>query len=165
MEHLTFKGIPIDGTLEDFKEKLVKIGYETINQSLKGRFANQDAEVFLPTTSKTGIVHQVIVVLNGSDNFPLLDAKYQNIVLLFTKKYGSCESENRYFETPYYEGDGYEIQAIRNNKCQITTRWKLAEGEIRIIIYNDCSILVGYTDEINNAIARLEEEELMYEDI
>ena len=51
------------------------------------------------------------------------------MVELFTKKYGEPKDHFEFFSSPYYEGDGYELQALRKEKCNYISFWTLDKGD------------------------------------
>jgi hypothetical protein len=66
-------------------------------------------------------VAKVIVNIQTPDN-----KARETYVLLketLTKKYGQPEISYEYFNKPYYEGDGYEEQAIKLGKGRFVTFW------------------------------------------
>ncbi|MBR5886534.1 MAG: hypothetical protein IKY93_07785, partial [Alistipes sp.] len=59
------------------------------------------------------------------------------------------------FMSPYEEGDGYEMTAVRNDKCLYCTIYELQNGKILLTIndvYNG-AVLLYYTDKINGNLA------------
>jgi hypothetical protein len=76
---------------------------------------------------------------------------------LLRSKYGKGESYED-FESPYYEGDGYEMTAVRIGKCNYFTKYKLTNGMIIVAIakIDKGSVLLYYTDSINDKIAKRE---------
>lgn len=48
-----------------------------------------------------------------------------------------------------YEGDGYELQAVRKEKCTYSTFYDTPRGYIAVQISNFECLLVGYEDKIN----------------
>jgi hypothetical protein len=56
----------------------------------------------------------------------------------------------RNFDKPYFDGDGYEMQAIKLGKGSISTYWGLKNGTISLVIEQSLEISIGY-QEINLA--------------
>ena len=57
-EHLDFRGIPIDGHIDNFVAKMKTLGYVLDNKEddaviMKGKFTNRDADIFILCTPKT----------------------------------------------------------------------------------------------------------------
>jgi hypothetical protein len=78
-----------------------------------------------------------------------LDARqqenYDKLKETIDNKYGFSETY-RTFKSPYTDGDGYEMQAIKVGKGSITTYWSLKNGIISLEILVTMNICVGYQD-------------------
>ena len=84
-EHLKFKGVPIDGTLEKFSDALIAIGFELNEDSEKdemfliGDFAGyKDCRVYVSTLDNIDLVNHVSV------SFPERDS-WSTFLFLFLK--------------------------------------------------------------------------------
>lgn len=162
-EHLTFKGIPIDGALTEFVNKLQDIGFNVNSSSsdfaqIKGEFSGRICEIYILASPISNTTCQVSVILEESDNWFDIRTTYDDYKKLLTSKYGTGRSiEN--FVSPYYEGDGYEMTAIRKNKCQFFTRYELPNGNVVLgaASIKDGSVVLMYTDKINYELAEREE--------
>lgn len=49
---------------------------------------------------------------------------YKRICEAFVSKYGKSLMDSKKFTSPYYEGDGYEMQALRLKKLEMVSYWK-----------------------------------------
>ena len=59
-EHLTFKGLPIDGSKQEFVKELQRQGYVYVDDDiLSGTFIGRDSYVFIYDTPITNTVWQV----------------------------------------------------------------------------------------------------------
>ena len=163
-EHLTFKGIPIDGKLTAFISKLKAQGFQELGvvdnfALLKGDFGGEKCEIAIYASKNTNIVYQAVVILEESNSWASLKSTYREYKSLLKSKYGSGESYED-FSSPYYEGDGYEMTAIRCNKCTYFTKFNTYNGKISLHIGNISSgaaVVLYYEDKINNEIATREE--------
>lgn len=54
---------------------------------------------------------------------------YDELKEIITSKYGKSESY-RNFKTPYEDGDGYEMQAVKLGKADISSYWKFPSDRI-----------------------------------
>lgn len=52
----------------------------------------------------------------------------------------------------YYEGDGYELQALKNDKCTYSTYFKTEKGTLNVAITSSGNLSLGYEDKINTEI-------------
>lgn len=62
-----------------------------------------------------------------------------------------------FFSDPYYEGDGYEMQALRKDKCDYISYWEVENGIVSVKMGNS-SMILSYEDSANSAIASKERE-------
>ena len=158
-EHLTFKGIAINGSLTSFVSKLKAQGFtETAKDNtstvLEGEFGGRDCQIFINASQSTQTVYQAVVVLDKDNSWSSLKSTYSEYKSLLKSKYGSGTSYER-FMSPYEEGDGYEMTAVRNDKCLYCTIYELQNGKILLTIndvYNG-AVLLYYTDKINGNLA------------
>lgn len=70
---------------------------------------------------------------------------YDKLKETIDSKYGFSETY-RTFKSPYKDGDGYEMQAIKVGKGSITTYWSLKNGIISLEILETMNICVGYQE-------------------
>lgn len=168
--HLTFKNIPINGTQASFIEKMKKDGFvldEIIDNVaiMKGSFVGKDCEIFIGASPISKIVWKVSVHLPEESNWYSLKSSYNSFKEQFSKKYGNPFKTFEFFSKPYYEGDGYEMQALRNEKCFYYTYWDNIDGIISIEISSYENIKFSYEDKINVQINKTEKSQNIQDDI
>lgn len=117
-EHMKFMGIPIDGTQNEFGVKLiakgfVKKGIDGNIHSFKGRFTGKDVDVYVLATEKTKVVWKVVVFFEKETSWSSIKTMFNDYKVMLTEKYGKPSDDFHFFVKPYYEGDGYEMQALR----------------------------------------------------
>lgn len=125
--HLSFKGIEINGTLTDFSQKLEASGYKKIYTNdaqdacvLEGAFAGYDqCMIFVISTAQEHIVWKVAVQLPEQSSWYSLKSRYNEFRESLMEKYGAPSKKYEFFSSPYYEGDGYEMSALNNEKCHM----------------------------------------------
>ena len=106
-KQLTVKGFS-PGALDkdgDFKFKGSLLGY-----NMQGLALFSDNKVV-----------KIIVRIITPDN-KAIDT-YRSMKGILTDKYGKPEEDFNFFKKPYYEGDGYEEQAIRLGKATFASFW------------------------------------------
>ena len=172
-EHLSFKNIPIDGDIQDFSKELESAGFvqndeksTTTYKWFNGDFMGKSSEVMVPFTPK-GLVFKVIV-LHEYQSWSSLSSAFEDATELYTKKYGEPTDKFKFFSKPYYKGDGYELQAIRNDKCHYFYAWKVEHGYISVRLNNighDYYVQFVYEDTINQDLRDKEKEVKAYDDI
>ena len=172
-EHLTFKGIPIDGNIRDFSQKLEDNGYSPNygNSSdafrwFDGDFMGKQSVILVPFTS-SGLVFKVFA-LHEYSSWSRLSSAFDDAVELYQKKYGKPDYDFKFFSSPYYEGDGYELQALRNDKCHYYFAWQLENGVISVslqYLVGKYYIRYAYEDAINQDRRDTEKESKALDDI
>lgn len=93
-EHLSFKGIPITGSMTTFCQKLkakgfVQLGTEGNIRLLKGDFTGRQATVGVVATDNGQDVFSVAVFFDESDSWNTLVSTYEHYKDLYTEKYGN----------------------------------------------------------------------------
>ena len=169
---IEFKGIPITGNVDDFAAKLQALGYnpltviDNVTVVMAGQFVNKDCIVFLNSTPKTKQIYNVFVDLKATySSWTSIKSVYHKYKDLYIKKYGQPEKDLHFFLSPYREGDGCEMIALKNNKCRYITRFKVSGGSIDVIMLNTCSIVFDYRNVVNEDLFMTESESDMLNDI
>lgn len=170
-QHLEFKGVPLDGKLSDFISKLEKKSFVLKEYArdyvavMKGNFAGDYVTIYVLATPKSKIVWKVAVNYNDQESWSSLKSDYYDMKGLFTKKYGEPNKHYEFFSKPYYEGDGYELQALRKEKCRYISFYDLPVGGVVVEISQFGHIQIGYEDNINYELKKKEEESEALDDI
>ena len=169
-EHLSFKGISMGCDLTTFVSKLKGQGFtqELLYDDaaiLKGDFAGKsNCTVVVAATKATKAVWKVLVIFPEKSSWYSLKSEYLTFKESYTSKYGK-PSSYEYFRDPYDEGDGYEMQAVRLEKCTYRSFFKLSMGDVCLEISDDECVQVHYQDKINSAILDKEEQQSVSNDI
>lgn len=141
-EHMTFKGISMNCTLSSFVSQLTAKGYTKLYMNekgavLSGDFAGkQDCKIFVLGTSSSKVVWKVAVKFPEKVSWHSLKSEYNTLKESYTEKYGNPQTFE-YFSTPYYEGDGYELQALSLEKCTYSSFFSSPQGIINLEITNE----------------------------
>ena len=169
-EHLDFRGVPIDGHLENFISKMEGLGYKLTKivdnaAIMSGKFTNKNAELIILASPKTKTVWKVAVSLDEAVSWSSLKSSYREYKELYTKKYGTPSNSFEYFKEPYYEGDGYELQALRKEKCTYMTYYELETGYVIVKMTSSGRISLGYEDKKNTDLDTAESTSSALDDI
>jgi hypothetical protein len=162
---MTFMGIPVSGSMTEFSKKLAEKGFVLENSKDKdlwkytGSFLNKECELYLVGTQITQTVWKVLVAVPASSNWYSLKSDYNSVCDKLTNKYGVPENTFNFFSDPYYEGDGYEITAIKNEKCTYSKYWKLPYGTISCQIMVSTDIGISYESKAGTELKHKEENE------
>ena len=168
-EHLKFKNVPINGTVTEFAKQMQSLGFtlvETKNNIviMQGDFINKSCKLYVVGSKKTNIVWKVYITLPEETSWSSIKSNYFEIRDQFKKKYGEGKSYE-FFSKPYYEGDGYELQALRNDKCSYSTFWEMENGAITVEMSSTERIAISYEDSQNVKIQNSEKAEIINNDI
>lgn len=178
-KHLTFRDVPIDGSLNAFIAQIEVKGFTSLYTAddyqgavLSGRFIGKDVKLIIITTPKTKTVWKVAVKFEDQRNWYSLKSDYTELKSSLTVKYGGPTSYE-FFSSPYEEGDGYEMTAIYAEKCVYTSFFEIKENGVVIgylslsINKNDSQgyVSLSYEDSTNAAIMRSEKDANMYDEL
>lgn len=164
-EHMTFKGAPIDGTLNDYVLKMKNSGFTHVGTEngiaiLKGDFAGyKGCIVGVATLKQKDLVSKIIVILPESDTWSSLSSNYYNLKELLTEKYGEPSDVVEKFDTRTEpRDDNSKMYEVGMNRCKYYTTYKTENGSIQLSIENDgfatSSVRLSYFDKINSKIIR-----------
>lgn len=168
--HLEFKGVPIDGNIDNFVSELKKQGFEELHRLdagaiMKGNFTGKDANIYILPSAKTKTVWKVSAQFGEDESWQDLKSYYFEYVKLYASKYGEPSNHFEFFSSPYYEGDGYELQALRKDKCNYLTAFELSNGVITISITTQGKVSLSYEDSKNAEIMKQEKKSNALDDI
>ena len=96
---------------------------EAGHTSLKGKLVNEDVTITVIHTVTSKKVRKMLIFYYGTPSWEGAKIKYDQMVGVLESKYGPITQKYEYFMDPYFEGDGYEIQAIDNDKATWSSLW------------------------------------------
>jgi hypothetical protein len=155
-------GVQVDGykssVVNKFKAKGFKISIapSATVTTLNGYVDEVEYEVLVCNTPITKKVWKIVVYLPKQDDWYSLKSTYIKFYELFLKKYGEPTSSYSSFSSPYEEGDGYEMTAVAEEKCNYTAFWDLVY--MSISKYNQLEI--NYENPTNAELFTSETEKL-----
>ena len=163
-EHFKFMGIPINGTLESFTQKLVAKGMKRQQGwdntgVFSGTFAGErDCEVYVNMIPSRNIVYRIVVCLPSKDTWEWLENDYKQFKQMLTSKYGEPLQHSETFKAGTFTSSDYlKISALKEGKCEYYVGWKLNEGVILLEIISiespsSCLVRLSYFDAINSKL-------------
>ena len=170
-KHLTFKGVPIDETLDVFVGRLNGLGFTQVsmdkeNAVMEGPFCGKQCKAVIAASVKTGVVYSASVYVEKSTEWFVIKVAYYRYKLLLAQKYGGGESIEC-FLYPYSDGGGNEEKALRDKKCHYMTSFHVPNGEISIVLewQGEFTVVISYKDRINGELAEDEEDDMMLDDL
>lgn len=117
--HITFKGVPLNGSIEKVRAKIINAGFDNDGESLTGQFAGLKVKIYVGGNEELNNVYSVIVVSEQERSWESLKSKYLKVRELYIRKYGDPTTDLRTFCDPYYEGYGDELEATENRNAYI----------------------------------------------
>ena len=153
-EHLKFKGIPIDGPIEEFEKQLLKEGFsKNAKGEIVGRFAGYDNANIIGVTNNDGIVYRVAVVYFLNE-WKLLENRYSSLKSMLTTKYGTPQINDEEFKEFERTSDLNKLIALKTGNCNYLAAYKPDNGSIwltlQYISFKSAVVLI-YEDDINAA--------------
>lgn len=162
-EHLTFKGIPIDGTPEEFGRKLEELGFRFDHISKgsywykSGSFAGyHDCEVIVKAYDN--LVYEVVAILPTQYKWSHLYNDYSTLVSSLKRKYGEpLYQKEEFVSTPScrdLDDDNDKYSEVDDGHCKYYTGFVAPGwiGSIHIEIKQSCRVGLHYTDYSNESL-------------
>jgi len=165
-EHLTFKGVPIDGSLIEYVSKMKQSGFDHLGTegetaSLKGDFAGyKDCVVDVSTLRQKDLVHKIVVVFPSKDTWTTLFENYSNLKEMLTEKYGKPSDVVEKFGGAYSQDadDRTKMYQVQLDNYKYYSIWQTEKGRIELSIghkrLSNCFVKLSYFDKANGGIIR-----------
>ena len=171
-QHLTFKGVPIDGSLNQFVANMKAKGFVgSVDKdgiaSLKGDFAGyKGCYVIVSTLNNKDLVSTIGVVFPECKTWSDLEGNYNKLKGMLTTKYGEPAKVIEEFQKDWFTGDdNSKMYELKMDRCNYQSLFRTEKGEIVLKLIHDnvgyCHVLLGYYDKIN----RLEVEAVAMDDL
>ncbi len=162
-EHLSFKGIPIEGSMQDFCSKLEDKGFTEMGNDgnttlFTGDFTGRDATVGVISDDDGENVYSVVVLFDPSGEWNVLVSTYKYYKDLYTRKYGKPKKtveRNRQVEL---DGSNTGLMAeVHQGRVAWGSLWTVTGGEIEISIEKtsgvyEGAVVIRYRDAQNEEI-------------
>lgn len=162
-EHLKFKGVPIDGTLELFVGRMKYLGFQQLEYhdgtaTMGGDFADfKECTVIVNTLMDKDLVSKVIVLFPERTKWEQLESDYLHLKELLSQKYGKPKSCTEKFVFKSYEDrdDSHKIYALEDDRCTYTSFFSTNKGNIVLSITHGnwhCYTSLAYYDRLNSEV-------------
>lgn len=164
-EHLTFKGIPIDGTLKEYVSKMTQNGFSNLNTDdgkilLNGDFAGYtNCKVRVIELKQKDLVHKIDVKFPDLQTWSTLSGNYFELKDMLTDKYGNAtEIVERFDSYTQNIDDNNKMIKVKLDNCKYFSIWKTDKGDIHLSIQHQgmssCYVTLLYSDKINSEIMK-----------
>lgn len=159
-EHLTFKGVPIDGTLDTYVANMKKAGFTFIGEDdgiamLRGDFAGyRNCTIGVVTLKSIDIVNRISVLFDSHQDWNNIYVNYSSLKEMLTtkySKYADCVEKFEGYSQP--RDDNGKMHELTMDRCKFYTIWKTDKGNIELeIIKGNLGggmVRLSYWDKIN----------------
>jgi len=162
--HLTFKGVPIDGTLSEYVAKMKLNGFTVVASEpgmsmLQGDFAGyKDCFVGVVTMKQKDLVSRIKVLFPDRDDWASLYGNYLNLKEMLIQKYGQpAEVVEEFPSNSTVTNESLKYMYAKGGECNYFTAFETPKGRVSLRIDNTdsrCIISLTYTDKINGEIMK-----------
>jgi len=163
-KHLSFKGVPLDGTLDQYVSKMTQNGFKHLSTEngvamLQGDFAGyKDCYVGVSTLNQKDLVHKIGVLFPEKDTWSTLSENYSDLKQMLTEKYGKPSNVVEKFDRQPEPSDAYKMYEVRQDRYKYYSIWETDKGEIQLSIDHkssiSCFVKLAYFDKINSATVK-----------
>lgn len=160
--HLKFKGVPINGSLTEFVNKIKSAGFTHLGTEdgiavLEGDFAGyKKCTVGVYTIKPLNIVSMIGVIFNSRENWTDLESDYNLLKEMLTEKYGAPSQVIEEFEHSTIDDDD-KLFELQMNRCTWASLFKTDLGEIELLIHHQdfqTNVILRYRDKANTEKVR-----------
>jgi hypothetical protein len=166
-EHLVFKGVPLDGTLNEYVSKMEQEGFANLGTEnetaiLNGDFAGyKDCMISVSTLKQKDLVYKIAVIFPEKDTWSTLSGNYFDLKEMLTEKYGKPSEVIEKFDGSSYsqpKDDGDKMFKVKFDNCKYFSVWKTDKGDIQLSIEHEsvtrCYVALAYFDKLNVGIIK-----------
>lgn len=159
-EHLAFKGVPIDGKLNEYVTKMKNNGFTHIGTEkgvtfLRGDFASyKNCIIGVSTLDKVDLVNKISVAFPERENWSSLSNNYFSLKEMLIEKYGQPSEVVEEFQS-YSEprDDNSKMHGVKMGTCKYYSIFTTDKGNIELSIsgsINLSCVVLSYYDKINS---------------
>lgn len=146
-EHLSFMGIPIEGSMTTFCQKLKAKGFNSVGSDknlmlFTGNFTGRTATVGVQATDNGTDVYGVVVLFEPSGEWNVLVNTYVYYKNLYTRKYGqpTISEENN----PAHSDSNISLmREVHQGTVTYGSAWQVIGGNIQLSIEKSSGIYEG----------------------
>jgi hypothetical protein len=161
----SFDGVQISGNVSSVIEKFKAKGYTNLakyetSYKMNGKLFGEKVELWIHCTPVTKQTCKVVVYFPKRIGWQTIKSEYFEYRAILIDKYGDPESSFDFFSDPYYEGDGYEMNAVQLEKCTYASFWDAPQDSpntyLAIRISEFSQVSVSYENQKNRTLREKE---------
>lgn len=164
-EHLTFKGVPIDGTLSEYVLKMKSEGFKYLGEQdgtaiLQGDFAGfKSCTIGVSTLKTVNVVSTIGVIFPACKDWSSLERDYEYLKSMLTQKYGEPDDVVETFQGRVKPDTNNEkLHELYMDRCTWFSTFVTSKGDIQLSMqkgeYGQYFVLLKYYDKINTETVR-----------
>ena len=159
-DHLCFEGIPIEGPVSSFVDKLKEAGFKEWEDDiartlLKGKLFGRECTLIVKSNPDNGDVYAVTATFAIRNNWKLCKEDYLAAQEGLTRQFGRPTRIEK-FERPFREGDGLELHHLNMGLCKWISTYNTPCGPVTLrlapVIVNNGQLVVLWEDKINSEL-------------
>lgn len=169
-EKVSYKNIPLIGDIEVFCQNVISKGAKLLDSdkenaiySLSDKLTGKDVHLSLYGTPKSKTVFMAVATYEEDAYWSSIKSHFNDLVAMLQEKYGKGDVIRK-FDYPYEEGDGYELSAIRLDKCDYFAKFELKNGSINVMVtsgvFFDYEIRIYYVNTLGQELYDKEKQEI-----
>lgn len=139
-QHLSFKGVPINGTLKEYTNAMVKAGFQYEGTEdglalLSGDFAGfKGCIVGVSTLKNCDVVNRIVVLFPDKDNWSALMGDYEHLKDLLTVKYGQPDIVRENFTNYRGNDSSLKMYAVNDGEIEWFAIFRTDLGDIELTL-------------------------------
>lgn len=164
-EHLSFKGVPIDGTLAEYVSKMKQNGFSHLSTNdgiaiLNGDFAGyKNCSLGVSTLKQKDLVYKIGVTFPEKETWSTLFGNYSDLKEILTEKYGKPSEVVEKFDSYSQPRDDKDrMYKVESDNCKYYSIWETDKGNIQLSISHrgifSSFIKLDYFDKSNSELIR-----------
>jgi len=134
-QHLSFKGVPIDATLNDYVYKMKQSGFTHLGTEkgmaiLNGDFTGyKNCHVGVSTLKQKDLVYKIGVVFSEQETWSRLSTNYFDLKQMLTEKYGEpSEVVEKFDGHSQPNDDNAKMYEVKFDRSKYYSVWKTDKG-------------------------------------
>jgi len=156
--HMKFKGIPMEGTLQSFTNKLKTKGFTSVGiqdgvSLMKGEFAGYKSCTIAAIADKSGMICKVTVIFPDMDKWGELEKCYSSYKSMLTEKYGDPVACEESFSDGYDGDASNKMYGVQFDKYKYYSVFSCDQGDIQLEVSHNgvssCYVMISYFDNAN----------------
>ncbi len=157
-EHLDFRGVPIDGSLDEYVSEMKSAGFAYLGDKdgiavMRGEFAGIKGCI-VGISTNSGKVSSVSVLFPEDNEWSSLELRYNHLKTMLSKKYGNptecIEDFNGY---KVLDDNSSRLRSQKVDNCIYISTFETPAGYIRLSLdhqgMGSCYAKIQYLDKIN----------------